>query len=401
MSETASSPPLAGVLVVDLSRVLAGPYCTMMLADLGAEIVKIEIPGRGDDTRQWGPPFAGGEAAYYLSINRGKRSLTLNLKTEGGRKILRQLIEKADIVVENFRVGTMASWGLDYEVLRTRNPSLVYCAISGYGETGPYRSRPGYDFIIQAQGGIMSVTGPVEGPPMKVGVPIVDITAGLYASLAILAALREREHSGQGQKIDIALFDCQIAWLANVASNYLISGEKPVRHGNAHPNIVPYESFPTSDGWIAVGIGNDRQWQQLCSLAAWEDLLTDPRFIGNPQRVKNRETLIPILRERFQKHSTGDWEALLLEAGIPCSRINSVDEVFSDPHVLSRKMVIELPHPTAGAIRLVGSPLKLSRTEVDISEAPPLLGQHTVDILQRHLGYEADDIERFRSDGVI
>jgi formyl-CoA transferase len=373
----------------------------MMLADLGAEIVKIEIPGRGDDTRQWGPPFAGGEAAYFLAVNRGKRSLTLNLKTEGGRRILQQLIDRADIVVENFRVGTMESWGLDYEVLRTRNPGLVYCAISGYGETGPYRSRPGYDFTIQAQGGIMSVTGPVEGPPTKVGVPIVDITAGLYASVAILAALHEREHSGQGQKIDIALFDCQIAWLANVASNYLISGEKPVRYGNAHPNIVPYESFPTSDGWIAVGIGNDRQWQQLCNLAAWEDLLTDPRFIDNPQRVKNRETLIPILCDRFQRRTTGDWEAVLLDAGIPCSRINAIDEVFSDPQALNRKMVVELPHPTADRVRLVGSPLKLSRTKVDISEAPPLLGQHTVDILQRHLGYEADDIERFRSDGVI
>lgn len=395
------SAALADLLVVDLSRVLAGPYCTMMLADLGAQVLKIEVPGRGDDTRQWGPPFAGGEAAYYLSVNRGKKSVTLNLKTEAGRQIVRELAHRADVLVENFRVGTMEEWGLGYQDLQAINPGLIYCAITGYGQDGPYRDRPGYDFIIQAQGGIMSITGPVEGPPMKVGVAIVDITAGLYAAVAILAALHERQRSGQGQFIDIALLDSQVAWLANVGSNYLISGQRPRRYGNAHANIVPYEPFPTRDGWIAIAVGNDRQWQQLCALAGWDDLASDPRFTTNPLRVENREILVPILQERFRQETSRVWEEKLLAAGIPCAPIQTIDQVFADPQVLARGMLVELPHPTAGTVRLAGSPLKLSRTPVQLTEPPPLLGQHTDEVLATYLGYSAEKIARLREEGVI
>jgi len=401
MNSVSPTPPLADLLVLDLSRVLAGPFATMMLADLGAEVIKVERPDRGDDTRQWGPPWAGGESAYYLSINRNKKSITLNLKSEKGHEIVRELARRADVLMENWRVGTMERWGLGYETLRALNPGLIYCAITGYGQTGPYRDRPGYDFIIQAEGGGMSITGPVEGPPMKVGVAIVDITAGLFATTSILAALHEREHSGKGQYVDIALLDSQVAWLANVGSNYLVSGQRPARYGNAHPNIVPYEPFPTSDGWIAVGVGNDRQWQRLCALAGWDDLATDERFATTPQRVEHRDVLVPMLQDRFRAHASGEWHAALLEAGIPCAPINFIDQVFSDPQVLARDMVVELPHPTAGTVRLTGSPLKLSRTPTYIKEPPPLLGQHTEEVLTKQLGYTPADLARLRDAGVI
>lgn len=392
---------LSDVFILDLSRVLAGPYCTMMLADLGARVIKVEVPGRGDDTRQWGPPFAGGEAAYYLSINRGKKSLSLNLKTEEGREIVRELAREADVLVENFRAGTMDEWGLGFEALQAINPGLVYCAITGYGQTGPYRDRAGYDFIIQAQGGIMSVTGPENGPPTKVGVAIVDITAGLYATVAILAALHEREASGLGQYVDIALLDAQVAWLANVASNYLVSKERPGRYGNAHPNIVPYEPFATRDGWIALAVGNDRQWQQLCELAGWDDLAADARFATNPLRVEDRQILVPILQQRLREQTSEEWATALLAVGIPCSPINTIDQVFADPQVLAREMLVELPHPTAGTVRFAGSPLKLSRTPVCLKEAPPLLGQHTEEILAAYLNYEPERIRELREKGVI
>jgi formyl-CoA transferase len=373
----------------------------MMLADLGAEVIKVERPGSGDDTRQWGPPWAGGESAYYLSVNRNKKSITLNLKSEHGREIVRQLAHRADVLVENWRSGTMESWGLGYKDLQPANPGLIYCAITGYGQTGPYRERPGYDFIIQAEGGIMSVTGPTEGPPTKVGVAIVDLTAGMYATISILSALHERERSGNGQYIDMALLDAQVAWLANVGSNYLVSDQPPTRHGNAHPNIVPYEPFATSDGWIAVGVGNDRQWQALCAGAEWDDLAADARFTTNPQRVEQRDVLVPILQERFRTQTSEEWRVALLGAGIPCGPINSIDQVFSDPQVLAREMLIELPHPTAGAVKLAGSPLKLSRTPVRDNEPPPLLGQHTEEVLKRYLGYSDTDITRLREHGAI
>jgi formyl-CoA transferase len=304
VADSCDSQCLSDVLVVDLSRVLAGPYCTMILADLGAEVIKVERPGQGDSTRQWGPPWYGDESAYYLSANRNKKSITINLKSERGREILRDLASQADVVVENFRCGTMDRWGLGYDALREANPGLIYCAITGYGQDGPYRDRPGYDFVIQAPGGIMSITGPVEGPPMKVGVAIVDITAALFAAVSILGALHERASSGEGQYIDIALLDSQVAWLANVAGNYLVSGRRPARYGNAHPNIVPHELFPTSDGWIAVGVGNDRQWQKLCEVAGWSDLASDERFATNPGRVEHRESLVPELQERFKVRSS-------------------------------------------------------------------------------------------------
>jgi crotonobetainyl-CoA:carnitine CoA-transferase CaiB-like acyl-CoA transferase len=394
-------PPLTGVCVLDLSRVLAGPYCTMILADLGAEVVKIERPGAGDDTRQWGPPWAGGESAYYLSVNRNKRSVTLNLKEGRGRETLRQLAAQADVLVENFRVGTLADWGLGYEMLRDINPRLIACSITGYGQTGPYRERPGYDFVIQAEGGIMSITGPEEGPPMKVGVAIVDITAGMYAAISILAALHERERSGQGQAIDISLLDAQVAWLANVGSNYLISGERPGRYGNAHPNIVPYETLPTANGWIAVGVGNDGQWRRLCELGGWDDLAADERFATNPGRVTHRAVLVPVLQERFRARPAGEWQADLLEAGIPCSRINSIDEVFASPQVSAREMVVEVAHPTAGPLKIAGSPLKLSRTPVQLEGAPPLLGQHTDEVLGERLGLAAEELADLREAGII
>jgi len=392
--------PLEGIRVIDLSRVLAGPYLTMMLGDLGAEVIKIESP-EGDDTRQWGPPFVGGESAYYLCVNRNKKSIVLNLKTPEARQVLLDLVKVGDILVENFRVGTMERWGLGYERLRAVNPRLIYCAISGYGQTGPYKDRPGYDFIAQAEGGIMSITGEPDGPPMKVGVAIVDITAGLYAGMAILAALYERERSGQGQFIDVALLDSQVAWLANVASNYLVSGQPPKRYGNAHPNIVPYETFKCRDRWIAVGIGADRQWQRFCQLAGREDLASDPRFATNPARVEHRDVLIPILQELFATRTADEWLALMQAEGIPCGPINTLDKVFSDPQVLHRQMVVEVPHPTAGRVRLVGVPYKLSRTPAAIVEAPPLLGEDTEAVLQGILGYSAEQVARLRQVGAI
>ncbi|MFW6116615.1 MAG: CaiB/BaiF CoA transferase family protein [bacterium] len=398
---TKQAAPLGDIRVLDLSRVLAGPYCTMMLADLGAEVIKVERPDRGDGTRQWGPPWVGGESAYYLSVNRNKKSITVNLKSERGREIVRGLAYRADVLVENFLVGTMEGWGLSYELLKEHNEGLIYCAITGYGQDGPYSSRAGYDFVIQAQGGIMSITGPVEGPPMKVGVAIVDITAALYATTSILAALHERERSQQGQYIDIALLDSQIAWLANAASNYLISGERPGRYGNAHPNIVPYEPFPTSDGWLALGVGNDHQWQRLCRVAGWHDLGADPRFATNPRRVEHRRLLVPVLRERFRNRSSEEWYDMLVDAGIPCGPINYIDQVFGDPQVLARNMLVELAHPTAETVKLAGSPLKLSRTPVRIQGPPPLLGEHTEDVLAEHLGYSSIDLKRLRDQGAI
>jgi len=373
----------------------------MTLADLGAEVIKIERPGSGDDTRQWGPPWAGGESAYYLAINRNKKSITVNLKSTQGLQIVKEFALKADVLIENFRVGTMDKWGLGYDVLSKENPGLIYCTITGYGQTGPKMEQVGYDFIIQAEGGIMSIIGDVDGPPMKVGVAIVDITTGMNAAIAILAAVHERQRSGLGQCLDIALLDSQVAWLANVGSNYLISGESPKRYANAHPNIVPYQPFETSDGWIAVAVGNDRQWKKFCQVSAWDDLAEDARFTTNPLRVENRQMLLPILEERFQKNSTEHWYQLLLDAGIPCGPINSIDQVYADPQVLAREMLVEMPHPTAGSVKMAGSPLKLSRTPVQMDAHPPLLGQHTDEVLREYLDYSTEEIVELRESGVI
>ncbi len=398
----ANSKPLSDITVLDLSRVLAGPYATMVLGDLGADVIKVERPKVGDDTRHWGPPSAGGEAAYYLCINRNKRSLTVNLKDPRGQQLIRDLARTSDIVIENYMVGTLDKMGLGYADLRRINPGIVYCSITGFGQDGPYKDKPGYDFMIQGMGGIMSFTGPVEGPPMKVGVAIVDITTGLFAVNAILAALRHREKTGQGQYIDMALLDSTLAWLANVGSNYLVSGVNPARWGNAHPNIVPYEPFLTADGtYIALAVGNDLQWQKFCELAGLNGLAQDPRFATNPERVKHRKTLIPLVAEAMLRRPGHEWLAELNRLRIPCGPINTLDKVFSDPQVLHRGMVAEIPHPTAGKVKMVPSPMKLSQTPCEIRRHPPLLGEHTDEVLKERLHLEPDQILALKEAGVI
>ena len=394
------STPLDGIRVLDLTRVLAGPYCTMMLGDLGADVVKVEPPGRGDDTRHWGPPFVGGESAYYLCVNRNKRSVTVNLKTEAGREIVRRLALQADVLAENFKAGSLAEWGLDYASLSALNPRLVYLSITGYGQTGPWRDRPGYDLIIQAEGGIMAITGPEDGPPYKVGVAIADLTTGMLAAQAVLAALFHRERTGQGQWIDLSLYDTQLAWLANVGSSHLVTGEPALRYGNAHQSLVPYEVFSTADGYLALGVGNDRQFSRLCDLLGQPEWAADPRFRGNPDRVAYRADLIPLLQDVLRQRPTETWLAALEQAGIPAGKVNSVAEALSGPTVAAREMVVEMPHPTAGAVRLVGSPLKFSATPTTIRRHPPLLGEHTNDVLTE-MGYPPERIEALRQAGVI
>ena len=390
---------LSGLRVIDLSRILAGPYCTMMLADYGAEVIKVERPGLGDGSRAWGPPWVGEQSAYFLSVNRNKKSMTLNLKRAEGREILKKLVQGGDVLVENFKAGTMEKLGLDYETLAAINPGLVYCAITGYGQNGPYRDRPGYDFIIQAQGGIMSITGPAEGGPHKVGVAIVDVTAGLFAATAILAALQERERSGQGQYIDVALLDAQLGWLVNVAQNYFVTGDRPGRYGNAHPNIVPYETFPTADGYIAIGVGSDGQFRRLCDVIGRPDLWEEERFQTNDGRVRHRETLVPILETSLRTRTTEAWMARLLKAEVPAGPINDVPAVMTDPQVAARGMVQEV-ESAEGRIRQVGPVAKLSRTPAEVRSAPPLLGADTEEVL-RELDYSPAEIERMREAGAV
>jgi crotonobetainyl-CoA:carnitine CoA-transferase CaiB-like acyl-CoA transferase len=366
---------LSDVVVIDLSRVLAGPYCTMILGDLGATVIKVEQPGKGDDTRHFGPPYIAGESAYYLGLNRNKRSITLDFSASEDKQRLLDLLRTATVLVENFRPGTLEKQGLGYEALKALNPGLIYCSISGYGQTGPYTSRPGYDFVAQAESGIMSVTGEIDGEPMRVGVPVGDISGGMFACMSILAALRVRDHTGKGQYIDISLLETTASLLANVSSNHLISGEEAQRYGNGHPNIVPYQAFRTRDGYVVVACGNDRLYQGLCRLLGRDDLASDPRFATNPQRVRNRQELVPALQEEFLQHDTGDWLPELRAAGIPCGPINSVSQVFSDPQIQARGFVWECEHPTAGTIRLSGSPIHLSETPTRLYKAPPLLGE--------------------------
>lgn len=393
---------LSGVRVLDLTRILAGPYCTMVLGDLGADVLKVEHPERGDDTRHWGPPFAeGGESAYFLAINRNKRSLALDLKTDRGRSILVDLIRQSDVLIENFRAGTMARWGLDYETLQEVHEGLIYCTITGFGQTGPYRDRPGYDFFAQAIGGLMSITGPPDGEPYRVGVAVVDITAGLFAANAILASLYARDRTGSGQYIDISLLDAQVAWLANVGSNYLVTGEVPKRYGNAHPNVVPYQVFEACDGYFAFGIGNDGQWRTFCEAVAHPEWGQDERFCTNAARVEHRDVLIPLLAEVFMQRDVASWLDLLEDAGIPAAPINTLDGVFRDPQVQARNMRIEVSHPTAGTVSVVGSPLKLAVSPPRVRYPPPLLGQHTVEVLQQLLDYDEATIQALRNDSII
>lgn len=391
---------LHNIRVLDLSRILAGPYCTMMLADYGAEVLKIEQPGSGDGTRQWGPPWVGDQAAYFLSANRNKKSMTLDLKSEAGRTILQKLAAEADVVIENFMVDTMQRMGLDYETLSQTNPGLIYCSITGYGQNGPYRERPGFDFLVQAQGGVMSITGPADGEPYKVGVAIADVTTGLFACNAILAALHHRTQTGRGQYIDVALLDSQIAWLVNVAHNYFATGKTPGRYGNAHASIVPYETFPTADGHLAVGIGSDEQYRRLCRAIGRPDLADDPQYQTNADRVARRVALIGEMQQTFREATTAVWYDRILAAKIPVSPINDVATALNDPQVLARQMVQEVPHPTAGTIKLLGPVAKLSETPATIRTAPPLLGADT-DAVLTQLGYDAAAIAQLRADGVV
>ncbi len=351
---------LSDVVVIDLSRVLAGPHCTMILGDLGATVIKVEQPGKGDDTRHFGPPYIAGESAYYLGLNRNKQSILLDFSTPEGKERLLKLLSTATVLVENFRPGALERQGLGYEALRTINPGLIYCSISGYGQTGPYALRPGYDFVAQAESGLMSVTGEIDGDPQRVGSPVGDVSAGVYACIAILSALRVRDRTGKGQHIDISLLETTMSLLSNVASNYLISDEEAPRLGNGHPNIVPYQAFHTRDGYVVVSCGNDRLFQALCQLLEREDLATDPRFATNPQRVRNRQELVPALQEEFLHRSTEEWLPELRAAGIPCGPINTVSQIFHDPHIQAREFVWECEHPTAGRIKLSGSPIHLS-----------------------------------------
>ncbi len=391
---------LSFVRVLDLSRVLAGPYCTMLLGDYGADVIKVELPGRGDDTRQWGPPWAGGESAYYLAVNRNKRSITVNLKHPQGQEIIRRLATRSDVLVENFEVGTLDRLGLGIAHLQALNPRLIVCSITGYGQDGPYADRPGYDFIIQADGGLMSITGEPQGPPLKVGVAIADVMAGMYACTAILAALHHREQTGHGQSIDISLFDSQLAWLINVAQNYLVSGQEPKRYGNAHPNIVPYQAFATADGWIAIGIGNDAQFARFCTIIERPDLALDPHFLTNPARVSHRQELIALLSEIFVQRSTAEWLQEFERAGLPHAPVRSISEALDHPQAVARNMVVDVPHPTAGSIKLVAPPVKFSLTAAQIRRPPPLLGEHTEEIL-REIGYRDDQIAALRQEGAI
>ncbi len=404
--------PLEGVRILDLTRILAGPSCTQILGDLGADVIKVERPGRGDDTRGWGPPFLRDgdgepttESAYYLCANRNKRSLSLDIASPEGRDILERLLGTCDVLVENFKVGDLERRGFGWEAVHARHPGLIYCSITGFGQDGPYAGRPGYDFIIQGMGGIMSITGEPDGQPMKVGVAISDVMAGMYACVSILAALRQREHTGHGRQIDISLLDAQVAWLYNQAANYLVGGEEqePQRLGNAHPNIVPYQCFATADGHINVAIGNDTQFQRLCRFAGRPELGEDPRFATNSQRLANRETLIPLLQEIFAARGTDDWLDGLERHQIPCGPINSMSQVFRDPQVRHRGMLTHVRHPAAGdaAMPLVASPIRMDGERPPIRRAPPTAGQHTEELLDELLGLDAEQVAELRGRGIV
>ncbi|HMN22469.1 MAG TPA: CaiB/BaiF CoA-transferase family protein [Ottowia sp.] len=408
---------LDGIRVLDLSRVLAGPWCTQTLADLGADVIKIERPGSGDDTRGWGPPFLVGddgieshEAAYYLGANRNKRSLTCDIAQPAGQRLIRALVEHCDVFIENFKVGDMARYGLDYAQLSAINPKLVYCSLTGFGQTGPYAPRAGYDYIIQGMGGLMSVTGERDdqgGGPQKVGVAVADLFTGLYATVGILAALRDAERSGEGQYLDLALLDTQVAMLANLGANHLVAGTLPGRMGNAHANIVPYQVFevaPRADGskdFIILAVGNDGQFARFCAAAGCPELARDPRFATNAERVRQRSVLVPLLESILARRRKADWLAALEAAQVPCGPINGLDEVFADPQVQARAMVDTWPHPLRRDLRLVASPLKLSRTPVRHDRPPPLLGQHTDEVLQELLGLDAAQVADLRTQGII
>lgn len=401
-----STGALTGLKVLDLSRVLAGPWASQILGDLGADVVKVERPGAGDDTRAWGPPWVGApdgtdaprQAAYFQCTNRNKRSVAIDLATPEGQAQVRALAEQADVVLENFKVGGLKGYGLDYDSLAAVNPRLVYCSITGFGQTGPYAPRAGYDFLIQGMGGLMSLTGRADGEdgagPQKVGVALVDIMTGLYATIAVLAALRHRDATGEGQHIDLALLDVQVATLANQAANYLTSGVAPRRLGNAHPNIVPYQDFPTADGDMILAIGNDGQFARFCAIAGHPEWAADERFATNPARVAHRGVLIPLLRQATVMKTTAEWIAALEAQAVPCGPINRLDQVFADPQVQARGMRVEMPHPLFGPVPLVGSPIRLSASPVQYRHAPPTVGEHTAEVLRDWLGCSSDTADK-------
>jgi crotonobetainyl-CoA:carnitine CoA-transferase CaiB-like acyl-CoA transferase len=404
--------PISGIKVLDLSRILAGPWSTQLLSDLGADVIKVERPEGGDDTRGWGPPFLAdkkgsptAESAYFLSANRGKQSITVDISTPEGQGILRELVKTADVFVENYKLGDMKRYGLDYAALAEINPRLVYCSITGFGQTGPYNSRAGYDFVIQAMGGLMSITGQSDGQPgggaQKCGVPISDLMTGMYASVAILSALLERTSSGKGQYIDMSLLDTQVAWLANQASNYLVSGKPPVRWGNAHPNLAPYQSFAVSDGELIVAVGNDRQFSALCRVLGVQELASDERYATNAQRLKHRATLIAVLSELFAGSTKAHWLDRLERAGVPCGPIQSIPEALADEHVLARGMVFSLPHSSGNPVPQIANPIKFSRSRIHYRRAPPALGEHTDEVLATELGWSAERIADLKRKGVI
>lgn len=412
MTDSGTSKALGHIRVLDLSRVLAGPWCSQNLADLGADVIKIERPGSGDDTRAWGPPYAKdaagnntSEAAYYLSANRGKRSVTVDIASPEGQALVRELARHSDVVLENFKVGHLKRYGLDYASLKAVKPDLVYCSITGFGQDGPYAHRAGYDFLIQGMGGLMSVTGERDelpgGGPQKAGVALTDLMTGMYATIAVLAALTHRDRTGEGQYIDMALLDTQVAMLANVGSNYLNSGKPPKRWGNAHANIVPYQTFACLDGHIIVASGNDGQYQKFVEAGGRPELARDPRFATNPLRVQNRDVLVPLLAEMVATRRRDEWIAMLEEVGVPCGPINDVGEVFANEQVRAREMAIELPHPSAGKVTLVRSPMKMSATPATSPKAPPLLGEHTDEVLRDVLGKNGDEIAALRGKGVV
>jgi len=407
---TVMSGPLHGLRVFDLTRILAGPTCTQILGDLGADVIKIEQPGGGDDTRRFAPPFIKdadgvdtGESAYFCSSNRNKRSLTLNIGDPEGQDLARRMIATSDVLVENFKFGGLAKYGLAYDDLKGANPGLVYCSITGFGHSGPYAARPGYDVLIQGMGGFMSTTGAPDGEPQKAAVPIADIMAGMYAAVAINAALRHREATGDGQHIDIGMLDTQVATMSILGLNYLATGEVPPRLGNAHPNIVPYQSFPTADGDIIIAAANDAQFRRLCEFAGAPELASDERYKTNEQRVRNRDVLVPILRDLFAAHPSKHWLDGLEERNVSCGPINDLAQVFDDEHVKARGMRLEMPHSATGGapVQLIASPMRLSATAPEYRHAPPLLGEHTEEVLKELLGMDAAEVQALRARGVV
>ena len=402
--------PLTGLRVFDLTRILAGPMCTQILGDLGADIIKIERPGAGDDTRKWGPPFVKdkdgkdtAESAYYLSINRNKRSVTLDIAKPEGQALAKRLIGRCDVFLENFKVGDMAKYRLNYEEMKLEFPRLVYCSITGFGQTGPYAHRAGYDFLAQGMGGIMSITGHPDGEPTKVGVAVTDIVTGIFTSTAILAALHHRQVTGQGQYIDMSLLDCQVGWLANAGLQYLTSGQVPQRLGNEHPSIVPYSVVKSSDGFFILAVGNDSQFQKFCQFAGKPDWAEDARFKTNPARVKHRVELYQLINDLTATKPTQNWLDGLEKLGVPVGPVNDIGQVFSDPHVLARGMKVTMPHPAAGSgqVDLIGNPIKLSESPVDYTRSPPTCGQHTDEVLKELLFLEEKEIAELRSKGIV